>query len=255
MSLSSLPNTSEPDLREDMKVLEDCLLQASTLRGGLWPLFVVLAWVATRDEKFVAATQLYVTRCYADRGSLFSFAAWLCLGRAAEARGGIGFEAAVDQLHEALEAGRLDGGQARSIVTDESALVPRYRWADWDANYANFGIVLIPGFYDFRWPSEAVRQCFPVAVTALERVSAVARPAVPTRTARKRHIKPGPKKRPAKIANALLPLFKRYHDLLVPMGKQGKHKFLSSFWVGSDPSLPAPNTIEAYWKRYLEQKE
>ncbi len=160
MSLSSLPNTPEPDLREDMKVLEECLLQATTPREGLWPLFVVLAWVATRDEKFVAATQLYVTRCYADRGSLFSFAAWLCLGRAAEARGGIGFEAAVDQLREALEAGDLDGGQARSIMTDESAPVPRHRWADWNASYESFGIVLIPGLYDFRWPSKAVLECF-----------------------------------------------------------------------------------------------
>jgi len=161
MSLSSLRGTPEPDLLEDMKALEECLQVAEKPRKGFWTLFVVLAWIATRDEKFVAATQLYVTRNHADRGSLFSFAAWLCLGRAAEAReGGIGFEAAEDQLREALEAGRLDGGVARSLMTNKSAPVSRDNWVNWDANYENFGIVLIPGLYDFRWPSEAVQAEF-----------------------------------------------------------------------------------------------
>lgn len=161
MALSSIEGTPEPDIREEVECFAACLREASSPREGLWSIFVTLAWIAARDEHFVAASQLFEQRRHADRGSLFSLSVWHCLNNAAsKRRGSISLVEAEQRLRVALEAGELEGGQAKRIGSDESDFVSTPRWADWKPEHLLSGVSLIPGLYDFRWLSPAVRNAF-----------------------------------------------------------------------------------------------
>lgn len=152
---------SDDWLAEDYLAFENCEARAGKVREGYWSPFSMLAWIVSRDERFVAATQLYEIERYANRGGPHTSTAWIVLSNVADARFGRAFSDAVEDLREALEAGHIDGGTAIERATNSLILVPRHLWREWQRSFEHWGLVLIPGHYDFKWPSEAVRAAFP----------------------------------------------------------------------------------------------
>lgn len=149
-------------LSGDYAAFDDCIEGAAPLSDGYWSPFVTLAWIATRDSDFTAATQLYETRAFANRGGPHSASAWMVVGNKAGMASGRTLSAAEQELRLALEAGRLSGGIATNTRTGELIDVDRPMWTRWDRAFVHDGVQLLPGFHDFRWPSEAVRAAFPV---------------------------------------------------------------------------------------------
>jgi hypothetical protein len=151
-----------PDQQEkEAELFRHYLDRADRPREGYWSAWATLAWVVSRDDKFVAAVQIYEQEHYADRGSNFSAAAWLFLGNCAGAIYGRTFTDAEADLREAIEADRIKGGVAKSLATGETGAIQRHRWLDWSRSFETVGLVLIPGYVSFRWPSDEVRRAFP----------------------------------------------------------------------------------------------
>jgi hypothetical protein len=148
----------------DFEIFEDCLSSAGSPREGLWTFFVVLAWIATRNEKFTAAAQYYceANSISADRGGPHAQGAYDILSAAvAQHQFGMGFRDAQLSLRNALETGNLREGIAKRGSETGRVTISVGDWADWQVTFDYQGISLIPGYYDFRWPSLQVRQAFP----------------------------------------------------------------------------------------------
>ncbi len=154
------------------EVFAQCEAECSDAREGYWSIFAVLAWVVSRDGKFVAATQLYEERQYANRGGLHSESAWTDLGKICASRYGKTFEQAEAELRVSLEAGKLEGGVASDMPTwaewdreegQHKNILPveRHEWIAWQRMFEAAGVQLLPNRINFRWPSEHVRAAFP----------------------------------------------------------------------------------------------
>lgn len=145
----------------DFSSVQSCLDRASLPRGGYWSLWEVLAWISGRDERFVAAAQLYANENLAGRGGEASAAAWMDLGNAAGFLFEKTFEMASEELRESLEsADGLAGGVALDRY-GERIEIPRHAWLDWRKSFENEGVILVPGYRSYSWPSEVVQAVFP----------------------------------------------------------------------------------------------
>lgn len=161
----------------DHDLFEDCLHRAGKVREGYWSPFVTLAWVATGDEKFLAAVQIFEAETHANRGSLHAAAAWWTIGNEAGERFGATLTMASEALREALETGRCRGGIARDIRSGEVSPIDAHMWPSWSQAYIHEGLSLLPGRVDFKWPSAEVRKVAPIAHHLVGAPSIVARPA------------------------------------------------------------------------------
>ncbi len=137
------------------------LATASAPREGFWTAWPTLAWIASRDDRFIAATQSFEHEAYANRGGPHSAAAWMTLGDSAGERYGCTFSDAEGSLREALETGRLTGGIAVDAQEGSTVPIERWQWTRWNRTFVTNGLSLLPGYVDFRWPSELVRSAFP----------------------------------------------------------------------------------------------
>jgi len=145
-------------------------------RMGYWSTFETLAWVATRDLTFVGAVPSYLKREKADRGGDHSCAAMLSLGTAAAKVSGVTFSAACDPLSENLESGTGIIGVTAINEAGERLEIGRHQWVDWCLHYPRSNTVsLLRGWYDFRWPSDAVIAAFPADAENLQDEASVAR--------------------------------------------------------------------------------
>lgn len=160
----------------DHELFEDCFGRATKVREGYWSPFAALAWIASGDERFLAAVQLFETETHANRGSLHSAAAWWTIGNEAGERFGATLTMAGEALREALETGACKGGVARDIRTGEIAPVEPHMWPSWSQAYIHEGLSLIPGLVDFKWPSSEVRKVAPICVQFLPALAVQARP-------------------------------------------------------------------------------
>jgi hypothetical protein len=150
-------------LDEDAAALDDCLNRASMPSEGYWSVFATLAWIVSRQERFVAATQLFEVERHAERGVFCAFA-WHALGNKAGELFGQTFSDSESVLREALQANRLTGGTAIETCSGESVLIERHQWRLWRRVFeTRWGTLLLPGFHDFAWPSEMVRLAFPAS--------------------------------------------------------------------------------------------
>lgn len=150
---------------------EDCFSSAERPQEGQWTFFVTLAWIATRDDKFTAAAQAYCTRVYADRGGPHSAAAYMFLDKQASRRSPAkGFLDAQGELRRCLETGSLTGGKGKPIAGTFRQEPDSGDWADFRPVYDIHGISLLPGLYDFRWPSIRLRETFPAPATAVSTI-------------------------------------------------------------------------------------
>lgn len=150
----------------DKAVFDDCLSRAERPRDGYWTTLATLAWIVSRDERFTAATQLFEVEQFVDRGSVYAAAAWMTLDNKAGEVGAQTLSDAEGDLREALESDRLRGGIAIDTSTGESVEIARREWVRWSRSFERNGLVLLPGFHAFRWPSEAVRLAYPAASPA-----------------------------------------------------------------------------------------
>jgi hypothetical protein len=133
-------------------------------REGYWSPFATLAWIVSRDDRFVAATQMFEEAHHSNRGALFSEISWVVLGNEANQRFGRNLsECCDDELRPALEENRLEGGIASQLTGGAPEVVARHQWVAWQRSANISGLVLIPGYVDFKWPSEAVRRAFPIS--------------------------------------------------------------------------------------------
>lgn len=258
---------SDDWLAEDYSVFENCEARAGKVREGYWSPFPTLAWIVSRDERFTAATQLYEAENYANQGDLHTAAAWMVLGNIAGARYGRTFTDAAEELKEALEAGHIDGGTAIERSTGNRILVPRQKWPDWHRTFENCGLVLIPGHYDFKWPSEAIcaPSAFPPNATAKPLINAIGSDGpdhtlppwngkcAPDKVKRITN-RPGPSKRPREIRGALKPIFSRHHDRIAGMSERAMRDFVMPFWPPSAGSVPSSRTIKSHWDEHLEAR-
>ena len=146
---------------DDPQSLDEYIARAGAPRGGYWTPYSVCAWVASRDDKFVAAVQAYEAEHHANRGSIHSSAAWVVLGDDAGARFGMNFTEAFEVLKEQLEDGRLPGGIATNLRSGDVEPIERHRWHKAHRTFVYYGVSLLPEFVDFRWPAKAVREAFP----------------------------------------------------------------------------------------------
>lgn len=138
--------------------------RAGSLREGYWSPFSVLVWIASRDRKMVAASQMFEQEMYANRGGLHSSAAWFTLGNAMGGMFGITLTQASEQLREALETGRISGGVATVASSGSLRQIERHEWTQWKLAFEHFGLSLLYGLHDFKWPSEIVMAAFPETV-------------------------------------------------------------------------------------------
>ena len=150
-------------LAEDYSVFEICEREGPKLRVGYWSPFTVLAWIASGgDEAFVASVQTFEDRNHANRGGAHSMASWHVLGNIAGHRYGCTFsDIADDTLRETLEANRLAGGIASDSSRTKIQEIQRMHWTLWRRSFENAGLSLLPGYVDFKWPSDAVMKAFP----------------------------------------------------------------------------------------------
>jgi hypothetical protein len=224
----------------DKATFAECLERAEMPREGYWTAYSTLAWIVSRDDRFVAATQLFEQQSYADRAVHGAFV-WRTLGTIAGQRFGKTYSDAEGELREALEAGSISGGIATDLRTGIADLLPQHRWTQWSRSFERVGLVLIPGFNDFKWPSEKVREAFPAAP--------LSQPKPRPRLA----AKSGPRKRPAAIAKGLKPIFERHHDLIAEMTTRQRHAHVLRFWAGDDKA-PSVNAVERHWQSHLERR-
>ena len=160
------------DFPPDYKCFTECLANANSVRGGYWSAFVTMGWISTRSEKFVAAAQEFEVANHAQRGSIFTAASWITLDNTAmNDFGGKSFVEAEAELREALESGRVTGGIATRIGAANPEPIERYQWTAWQRAFEPHGLVLVPGFHNFMWPSEAVIGEFPAAAEPTQNVS------------------------------------------------------------------------------------
>jgi hypothetical protein len=153
---------------EDGLAFEDCLNRAGSPTEGYWSIFATLAWIVSRQDRFVAATQLFETERYADRGVFCAFA-WFALGNKAGELFGQTFSDAEAVLRDALQANRLGGGTGIDMRSGECVQIERHQWRLWRRSFeARWGTLLIPGIHDIGWPSEAVRAAFPASTMGAE---------------------------------------------------------------------------------------
>ena len=131
------------------------------LREGYWPILPTLAWIASDgDEDFVAVVQNVDARDNGTAGDLVA-AKWLTFGDDAGERYGCTFTMACVRLREALETGRLVGGNAKPL-SEATRPIERYEWVDWRGHFQREGYEVLPRIYNPRWPSDAIRAAFPV---------------------------------------------------------------------------------------------
>lgn len=135
--------------------------QADKPREGYWTPFSVLVWLISRDDRYVAAAQLYEREEHANRDGSFIIAAWIEIGAAMGVIYGRNLSHAEGDLREALEADRLLGGVAISCATGKPREIERKEWLGWHRTFETVGLCLLPGHRGFCWPSENVRAAFP----------------------------------------------------------------------------------------------
>lgn len=145
---------------DDALILDDYMAEAGPPREGYWTIFSALAWVVSRDPTYVSAVQTYEGRQFANRGSVHSAAAWICLGDDAGERFGKTFTSASVDLREKLETGEISGiGTERS--GDHCRLVQQHEWTQWAIRYEHDGIWFLPGIRNCQFLSQQVRSAFP----------------------------------------------------------------------------------------------
>ncbi|MDP3673639.1 MAG: hypothetical protein Q8R44_00865 [Novosphingobium sp.] len=152
-------NENDPWADWDGPVLDEYVADAGVPREGYWTPYSVFAWIASRDNRIVAAVQAYEADHDANREGAFD--AWIALGDDTAARFGMNFTEASEKMREALESGRLTGGIATDARTGELVELQRPIWTRWRCSFERAGLMLIPGLVDFQWPAKAVRQAFP----------------------------------------------------------------------------------------------
>jgi hypothetical protein len=152
---------AENGMPADYKCFEECLAEASTPQEGFWSAFTALSWIATRQERFTAASQIYQERNYSDRGGIFASTTWGLLAEASQRTGGTTLQEAARQLQVAVETGYLKAGIAFDPRERSSVEVPMARWGDWQRTFDDGGLTFLPGMSDLRWPSANVREAFP----------------------------------------------------------------------------------------------
>lgn len=145
----------------DYSDLKACLDQVSRVREGYWSPFSVWAWIISRSNKVVAAMQLFERQEHANRGGPHTSAAWLIIDNAMKGMFQQDLTFASDELREALEAGWLSEGIATAAGSGEVRSIERPEWTGWRVSCENYGLSLLPGMYDFKWPSDSVRAAFP----------------------------------------------------------------------------------------------
>ncbi len=249
----------------DGEAFNDCLARAGRVREGYWSAFVTLAWIASRCEAFVSATQIYEEENYASRGGLFTAAAWNTLNNEAGSRYGLAMSEAVGPLREALEAGHIPGGIARPQPADRSPRskfqpIEPYQWKDWQRAFESDGLSLIPGLVDFAWPAEAVRRAFPISAGPVETGGVSSQvnkcfpdPLVQKKTARPTKPlsrRPGPK---SKFKEKLFEIFKQRPGLLKQMSEKEMLTHVTTHWPDDNPPASA-RTVAAYWKEWSEAR-
>lgn len=148
-------------LAGDYATFDECITEAGEVSEGYWTPFSTLAWVATRDEIFVAGVQLYEDRHHANRGGPHSAAAWMVIGNKAGMVAETTLTDAELPLRRALEAGRINGVFATNSRTGDLVEVERAMWTRWKIAFVHDGLQLLPGLHDFQFPSEVVRSVFP----------------------------------------------------------------------------------------------
>lgn len=153
--------------REDETlILDEYMAEAGPPRDGYWTIFSALAWVVSKDPRYVAAVQIYETRHHANRGSANSVAAWICLGDDAGTRFGKTFTSASFDLREKLETGAISGigTERRSGLCRP---IERHEWTQWAVHHENDGICFMPNVRDCQFPAQDVRTAFPASEEAV----------------------------------------------------------------------------------------
>lgn len=150
----------EPDDCDwDHAEFADCLARAGKPREGYWSAWSTLAWIATRDENFVAGAQLYEEEKRRTQGADFAFVMWWTLGNESGLRAGYTFTQAVVDLKEANETERLQGN-AVNLQTGHREALHSTQWIDWTRSFEKDGLILVPGYADYHWSSAAARAAF-----------------------------------------------------------------------------------------------
>lgn len=142
----------------DHDVFIECINRAGRVREGFWSPFSALAWISSRDDRFVAAAQLFEAQASDDKSG---FKSWWVIGNEAGERFDMTLTMACGPFREALEAGAIEGGIARDLSTGSVVEIEVYKWTDWKAAFIHQGLQLIPGYVDFKWPADAIRAAFP----------------------------------------------------------------------------------------------
>lgn len=154
---------AESDDWIDSKLFNTCEAKAERVREGYWSAFVTLAWIVSRDEKFVAAAQLYESECQAEQSSVHSASAWMTLSSKVCARFNVSILAAEDDLREALESNRLAGGIATETESGRVIEVQRFQWTTCNRSFQTHGAPWGQALGYFHWPSDNVRGAFPAS--------------------------------------------------------------------------------------------
>lgn len=147
---------------DDYAALEDCMARAARPREGYWRPISTLAWIATRDDKVLAGTQLYEEEGHAEVGAGHSGAVWMVVGCWLGKTYGRTLRDTLPDLVEMLEAGVITA-RATNAITRTAGSVERGDWTDSKLAHGLRGMELIPGFVKFQFPSDQVRAAFPAS--------------------------------------------------------------------------------------------
>jgi hypothetical protein len=260
--LNKLRVGTDQEAFRDRHRFEDCYARATTPRMGYWAAWDVLAWIASRDERFVAATQLYTAEGYADYGGPHSFTAWTTLDAISGERYGCTFTDAREQLRTELEAGRLLGGAARKSRTDEFVMLGVVHWLSWERSFENDGLHLVPGYTDFRWPAAAVIDAFPRRCGGSNvnhgscggfqtgRLEERLHPTAAKRSPLAKRSGPPDEPWVAPMKN----LFAKHHDRLTPLSETERLEFIRAHLPPSSKKPASSRALAKHWQRHLDRR-
>lgn len=143
----------------DRAGIDDCLRRATLPREGLWSAWAALAWVASRNDHFVAAVQLYETEQHADRGEIYACSAWMTLGNKAGEVWGRSFTDAFADLKEALGGGQISASAIPGRFGQRRVIEP-FEWGDAKVAFESSGLWLIGGMHSLLFPAAQIRAAF-----------------------------------------------------------------------------------------------
>lgn len=148
-------------LQGDYSAFDECVVRATKPSQGYWRPSSTLAWIGTRDDKFLAGTQLYEMERRSNQHGDDGWGVWLVVRRKLEMATGQSAESVERDLRDALESGAIPGATAVSRNTGLRVTVGREHWPEWRPSFESWGHALLPGHFDFQFPANEIQAEFP----------------------------------------------------------------------------------------------